>query len=141
SDLEFRLRETRTFPPDQFLLLLTALADGSVVLPPTDVERLVTAALDNHRVGPADRASILNNYGRYQFTIRHDAQSAISLTLAAAELAPNDPLFQLNLANLALKLNQPAIAAQALDRAEKLDRLGTYQADIQKIKGRINDHP
>jgi hypothetical protein len=141
SDLEFRLRETRSFPTAPFLALLSALADGSVLIPPKDVDRLVYAALDNHDTNAKDRAMILNNYAEYQFNIQHDAQTAISLTLAAAEIVPSNPFFQVNVANLALTLEQPEIAKQHVDKAEALDVTGQYAKQIGRIKSQIEHKP
>lgn len=134
ADLEYRLRNMPLFQATPLLMLLTRIGDGAVIVAPDDVERLVTASLDNPSAGPGARAMILNNYGRYLFVVRHDAQSAISLTLAAAEMAPGNPFFQVNLVRLALALGQPDIALAHLENAKAWDITGIYAKDIDALR-------
>jgi protein O-mannosyl-transferase len=139
DDLAFRLRNTPMFKSAPFLMLLTSLGNKTVSMAPEDVERLVTAALDNPDTSQGERALILNNYGRYLFVVQHDAQGAVSLTLAAAQMAPGNPFFQVNLTRLALALGQPEIAAGHLANARKWDLAGTYAQDIKELALQITE--
>ncbi len=139
DDLEFRLRKMPLFQATPFLMLLTSIGNGTVLVVPEDVERLVTAAMENPSANQAARAMILNNYGRYLFVVRHDAQSAVSLTLAAAEMAPGNPFFQVNLVRLALALGQPDIAAIHLKQAEDWNVAGIYTKDIEALRLQIDE--
>lgn len=136
-DLAFRLSNVRLFQVTPFLSLLKAVSDGAVLMKPSQVEQLVTAALDNRRVKPDVRAMVLNDYGRYVFVVQHDAQRAVSLTLAAAEMARQNPLFQVNLTRLALALDRPEAAEAHLAKAEKRNVAGIYTKDIMELAHQI----
>ncbi|MFN3920210.1 MAG: hypothetical protein ACK4JF_08015, partial [Methylohalobius sp.] len=140
KDLEFRLRNTRLFQLATFLSVLRAVTDGKLALTPDDIEKLVVASLDNPSTTSTMRAQILNDYGRYQFLVRHDAQQAISLTLAAVAQDPENPLFQVNISKLALALDRPDIAAEHLQKAEALDITGLYTQEISRLKAQLNGH-
>ena len=133
DDLAFRLRNVPGFKARPFLMLLTSLGNQTVFMAPEDVKRLVTAAMDNPDASQGEQALILNNYGRYLFVVQHDAQEAVSLTLAAAQMVPGNPFFQVNLTRLALALGQPEIAAHHLANAEKWDLAETYAKDINEL--------
>lgn len=141
AELERRLHSALSFHSDEFLLLLKALGDGRIVLPLPDVERLVTAALGNPAASRWTKAMVLNHFGRYQFVIQHDAQTAVQLTLAAAATAPRDPYFRISLANLALALGDTGRARAALSQAEALDAYKVHQSDIQETKNKLRDWP
>lgn len=137
EDFTRRLREERLLQPNALLALLNNAADRQVQLSPAQIEKIVDGAMSNKSATPPIRAMILNNYGRYQFQVEQDAQSAVSLTLAAAELDPRNPFFQVNLAKLALQVGQPEIAAQRCDQAEQLDVSGQYRASIAGIRTQL----
>lgn len=137
--LKFRLRHVRRFFPESPLALMNALADQWVSIPDNEVKSIVTAALDNPATSSAAHASILNAYGRYQFQVQHDAQAAISLTIAAAEQEPNNPRYRLNLANLALTLNQIQLAADNVAAAQALDPADVYAEEMINIESRIQE--
>jgi len=139
DDLAFRLRHMPLFQVTPFLMLLKAAGDGQFSMAPTDVERAVDAALDNPGASRGARALILNDYGRYSFVVEHDAQGAVSLTLAAAEMAPGNPFFQVNLTRLALALGQPNIAEVHLAKAKEWDITAIYRKDVQELARQIKE--
>ncbi|MEK6806977.1 MAG: hypothetical protein AABY95_10070 [Pseudomonadota bacterium] len=138
ADLSYRLRNTPLFQATPMLRLLDAIADSEVRMEQNDVQRIFEAAMDNPSANSPQRAMMLNNYGRYHLQVLQDAQSAISLTLAAAEQEPRDPIFQLNLAGLALALKRPDIAAQHVQNAQALDVTGRYREQIADIRTQLN---
>jgi Tfp pilus assembly protein PilF len=76
---------------------------------------------------------IMNNYGAYQFNVSHDAQAAVSLTLAAAAEEPTNPYFELNLAKIALAMKEITQARQHLEKARALDGARIYASEIDAI--------
>jgi hypothetical protein len=103
----------------------------------SQVKRLFQAGMDNPSARPSMRAMMLNNYGRYLFQVEKDAQGAISITLAAASEDQGNPLLQINLANLALALNQPDLASLHLANARTLDVARSYESEISGIEKKI----
>lgn len=139
DDLAFRLRSMPLFQATPFLMLLKATGNARVEMTPKEVARVVSAALENPGANQGMRAMILNDYGRYLFVAEHDAQRAVSLTLAAAEMAPENPLFQVNLTKLALALGQPAIAEAHLAKAKKWNVAGIYTRDVKELALQIKE--
>lgn len=137
EDLRFRFEHTGIFQIAVFSSVLRAATDGKLALSPTDIESLVKAALDNPSTGNSMRAQILNDYGRYQFVRRNDAQQAVTLTLAAVAQDPSNPLFRINLAKLALALNRVDKAQEAIEAAQRLDHADLYRKDIAGIMTQI----
>ena len=105
ADLVERLRQARSYVQvSPFMDMLVSASQEKLSLSPADIERLVEAALSNSRFPAKVRATILNNYGAYQFNIVHDNQKAVSLTVAAAAEDPRNPYFELSLTRIALAL-------------------------------------
>lgn len=137
ADLARRVRSVLQPTINPFLTVLTAATDGSITLTQDEMKLLVTSALDNPRFPPTMRAMILNDYGHYMFSIVHDQQQAISLTLAAAAQDPGNPLFQINLVRIALEVGAPDKARQHLEIAEQLNKAGYYDTVIADLKNRV----
>ncbi|MEW6168611.1 MAG: hypothetical protein AB1651_13080 [Pseudomonadota bacterium] len=137
NELLHRVRHAPMLQPGSVSMLFERAADARLALEPEQYRQLFEAAMDNPSVKPTMRASFLNAYGRYQLLVLGDAQSAVSLTLAAAETDPRNPLFQLNLAKLALALEQPQVADHHLQRARELDVSGVYRTQIMRIADEI----
>jgi hypothetical protein len=137
DDLAYRLRHVGVFQISVFSSVLRAATDGKLMLSPQQIESLVTAALGNPRTPPGMRAQVFNDYGRYQFAVLGDRQAAVSFTLAAVEQDPANPLFRINLAKLALAMDLPNKAADAIAQAERLDGVGLYAKDIAAIRAQI----
>lgn len=138
ADLAARLRNARSFSDaGAFMDMLVSVSAEPLSLTPTDVERLVDAALTNPHFPPQVRARILNNYGAYQFNIVHDNDRAISLTKDATNEDPTSPYFELNLAKIALALGKPDDAQRHLQAAESLDKAHFYTQDIAQLRARI----
>lgn len=137
GDLTRRIRGDRSLYPNPILMLLKAVNDGQIKMQPNDVKAIVTTTLDNASLRSDAKALVLNRYGQYQYNILHDAQAAVSLTLAAVQKDKNSALLRINLANLALALGRPDIAKQALLNAKKLDVLDLNAKAIANIQGEI----
>src|SRR6185312_13312145 len=138
ADLADRLQRTPNYvQASPFLDMLVSASQQKLSLTPTDLSKLVQAAMANPHFISSVRAMILNNYGAYLFNVVHDRQGAISLTLAAAAQEPRNPYFQLNLAQMALALGQRAEAARRLAMAEQLNIAGTYDRQISDLKSRL----
>lgn len=138
DDLADRLKHTPNYvQANPFLDMLVSASQQKLSLSPSDMSRLVQAALANPHFIYSVRAMILNNYGAYLFNMAHDQQAAISLTAAAAAQDPRNPYFQLNLAKMALALGQPNEAAKHLALAEQLNKAGLYDREIEDMKSRI----
>jgi hypothetical protein len=137
EDLARRARNIRLPFINPFLVVLTAATTGELPLTPDQMKLLVYAALDNPAYPPSMRAMILSDYGHYQFQIGHDPQNAVGLTLAAAAQDPGNPLFQINLAKLALALGDLRQAGEHVAIAEKLNKVGLYDDTIADLKVRL----
>ena len=131
SDLANRVRTMPMFKATPILRLLDAVAQGRVKMKRHDVERIFEASMDNPSIKSHQKALMLNSYGRYHFQALGDTQGAISLTLAAAAQEPRSPLFQVNLAKLAIALEQPTLALQHAQNAKKLDHTGIFSSEIE----------
>ena len=135
AELARRLRAAPTYTQaNPFLDLLIAAANEPLSLAPADIAGLVDAATANPHFPPMVLAMILNNYGSYKFNVEHDAQSAISLTTAAAAKDPANPYFQINLAKIALALGQDEKAREYLGAAKSLNKAGFYDQQISGIE-------
>ncbi len=117
------------------MLVRASMEPGS--LTELDLAPLVYAALGNQHLLPSMRAMIMNNYGTYRFNILGDHQGAISLTLAAVATDPTNPYFELNLAKIALAVDDPARAQRYLDAASRLDKANYYGSEITKLRQRL----
>lgn len=140
AEIEDLARRVKTILQPQvnpFLVVQTAATNGSISLTPEEMKLLTESALDNKVFPPTMRAMILSNYGHYRFQVSHDNQSAVSLTLAAAAEDPQNPLFQINLAKLALAMGVVDKASEYLAVAENLNRAGLYDETIADLKQRI----
>ncbi|GAB3793470.1 hypothetical protein GCM10028797_35560 [Dyella agri] len=138
ADLADRLRQTPNYvQANPFLDMLINASQQELSLSPSDMSRLVQAALANPHFIYSVRAMILNNYGAYLFNVAHDQQAAISLTAAAAAEDPRNPYFQLNLAKIALAVGQPNEATRHLALAEQLNKAGLYDRQIEEMKSHI----
>ena len=138
ADLVERLRQARSYVQvSPFMDMLVSASQEKLSLSPADIERLVEAALSNSRFPAKVRATILNNYGAYQFNIVHDNQKAVSLTVAAAAEDPRNPYFELSLTRIALALGQADMAKQHLQTAQDLDKAGYYGRDIADLQAQL----
>jgi len=138
DDLTERLRRSPTYTQaNPFLDMLVSASEKKTSLTPQDFSALVEAALGNPHFPPKVRAMIMNNFGAYQFNIAHDSQSAVGWTLAAAAEDPTNPYFQLNLAKIALTVNQPDKAREYLDAATRLNKARTYDKEIDALQRQI----
>ena len=134
TDLANRLRNTTSYvQANPFLDMLTSATQRKLSLTPDDFSTLVEAALANPHFPAYVRATILNNYGEYQFNVVHDTQRAIRLTEAAATEDPKNPYFEVNLAKIALALKQPDVARQHLQAAQRLNKTGEYDKEISDL--------
>jgi hypothetical protein len=137
ANLEHHLRKTWMPPPNTVLSVIRANLRGDLALSTEQTLGLVTAALDNPSIHDEERALIMDGFAEYQFKKLGNSQEAVSLTLTAVALAPENPLLRVNLANLALALNQPDIAEEAVTAAERLDRYGLFTEDIRGIREQL----
>lgn len=137
ADLASRMRRAKQAQINPFLVVMSAAVERKIKVTPDQMEQLVAAVLDNPRYSATMRAMVLNNYGHYQFQVTHDNQAAVSLTVAAAALDPKNPLFEINLAKLALALGDVEQATLHLHNAEQLNKAGMYDASIANIKERL----
>ena len=137
--LATRLQRTPTYTQaNPFMDMLVAASEKKLSLTAANFSTLVEAALDNPHFPPKVRAMIMNNFGAYQFNIAHDPQGAVSWTLAAAAEDPNNPYFQINLAQIALAVKQPGKAKEYLDAAKQLNKLGIYDQEIDALQQQIS---
>ncbi len=135
TDLADRLRNTPSYvQANPFMDLLNNATMLNLKLTPADISTLTQAALANPHFPYYVRAMIMNDYGAYQLSVVHDAQNAISLTLAAAAEDPKNPYFQIRLARIALALGQPSKAHEYLQAAQQLNRIGQYDKEIGEMQ-------
>lgn len=138
ADLADRLRNATSYvQANSFLYLLSRATEKPLSLTPGDFSLLVEAALANSHFPPYTRAMILNNYGAYQLLAVHDNQRAISLMMAAAAEDPSNAYFEIRLTQMALALKQQDVARQHLHAAVRLNNLGTYNKDIEKLQKQL----
>ncbi|MEZ5461945.1 hypothetical protein [Dokdonella sp.] len=140
EDLTNRIAALSYFPRlNPFLDLLVTASNQPLSLEPEALSRMVETALANPRFPAKVRATIMNNYGAYQFNILHDTQQAVSLTLAAAAEDPANPYFELNVAKIALAVGQMDVARAHLDKAEALDRSHRFKEEITHLRTQLGD--
>ena len=139
DELTNRIRRNKALQPNAVLLIQNAATDARIAMSREQVDALFFAAMDNPSLHVGARAQLLNNHGRYHFVRLNDPQAAVSLTLAAAETDPKNPVFQINLAKLALALDQPDIATLHLEHAKRLDIGGVYREQISLIATQVSD--
>jgi hypothetical protein len=118
---------------------MVAASNAQLALTPTDMATLFDAALANPRWRPQVRAMMLNDYGAYMFNIAHDQQAAIRLTTEAAAIDPANPYFELNLAKIAVAVGDRATAADHLEAARRLDKIGLHEKDIEELRQQIGN--
>lgn len=137
DDLARRAKTIKLAHVNPLLSLLTAASTGDIRLGDEQMGKLVYSALDNPVYPPLARAMLLNDYGQYKFMIAHDPQAAVTLTLAGAAEDPQNALFQINLAKLALAVGDLQKAAEHLANAKGLDKLGHYDRTIADVQQRL----
>jgi hypothetical protein len=69
-------------------------------------------------------ADVMYVYGNYALNGLHDPNLALRLWQDAAELRPDEVLYQATLAKLMIASGQPALAAKHIERVRQLGRLG-----------------
>lgn len=135
DDLANRLRKVPHYTKaNSFLDLLVTLSTQPGSVSREDVAKLVAAAETNPRFPRKFRAMILNNYGAYHFNVLKDQPAAVRLTLQAASLQPKNPYFEINLAQIALAMGNPQLAARHLLNARKLDVTGAHAVTILSLQ-------
>ncbi|MFC4250406.1 hypothetical protein [Sinimarinibacterium flocculans] len=137
TDLARRLRESPMLHATSVLLLINGITDGRTLVSPEGVRAIFEAAMDNDTTTTAMRAMLLSAYGRYHYLVLRDIQNAVALTMAAAEQDPRSPIAQLNLAKLAIELNEIGIATAAVKRASELDTASVHRDEIRRILERV----
>lgn len=137
--LAISLRSAGSVRTRPLLSVIEATITGRLALSQRQVETLVMAVLDNPAAKDTARADALNALGHYHFDARGDAQQAVSLTLMAAASAPEAPVYRINVAELALRLERPDIAREHIEAAERLDRTRVYADDIARLRMRLED--
>ncbi len=140
ADLAVRLRNAASNEQaNPFLQLLVAASDSQLALTPSDVATLFDAALANPRWRPQVRAMMFNDYGAYIFNVVHDHQEAVRLTTKAAATDPTNAYFELNLAKIALATGDRMTATDHLKAAQRLDKIGLHDKDIDELKRQIGN--
>jgi protein O-mannosyl-transferase len=137
TELLSRISAAKRIQPNSIFQLQEAITDGRVIATQEDMQAIFEASMDNKSLKSVARAQMLNNYGRYHFVVLKDHQAAVSLTLAAAEQSPTNPVYQINLAKLALALNEPDRAAHHISKAAKLDVAKINSHAIEKVSEQI----
>jgi len=137
EDLARRAKTIKLAHVNPLLSLLTAATSGQLPLTDEQMGTLVYSALDNPVYPPTARAMLLSDYGQYKFLIAHDAQAAVTLTLAAAAQDPQNPLFEINVVKLALAVGDPQKATEHLAIAQRLDNARLYDRAIADLQQRL----
>lgn len=132
-ELAHRMRITPDPKAAVVLGVLRAYENGRIKLNPEQVLLITEALLENPRATIRQRAITLNELGRLHLLLFGDAQKAVNYTLAAIEQEPNNPLFRLNAANLALALGRPDMAKRYAEDARQLDIFGLYASELAEI--------
>ncbi|WP_018972780.1 hypothetical protein [Rudaea cellulosilytica] len=138
DDLARRIKNELRADINPFLTVLKAATDGSLRIDITQMEKLVYSALDNPVFTHSIRAAILSNFAHYQFQRLHDAQSAVSLALAATAEDPTNPLFQMDVTQLALALGNVQEAQKHLDLAKQLNKAGLYDRALRDLANDVS---
>ena len=137
DELLKRITLSKFIQPNPILQLQEAITDGRVIASEADMRAIFEASMDNPSMNTAARAQMLNNYGRYFFVVKKDEQSAVSLTLAAAAQSPTNPVYQINLAKLALALDDHERAKHHISIATMLDSAQINRDAIESVTARI----
>jgi hypothetical protein len=137
TELQRRLREEPNLPTGQLNTMVKFLADNRVQIEEKHVRALFEAALDNTRHHERTRSILLAIAASYYGNVRGQLQDAVSLALAAVETDPGYVPHRLALADLAIKLGNPGLAAEQLDLALKNDRWGRYRLAMSALQDRL----
>lgn len=137
EDLARRQRIARNPTANAMKDILHNQGRGRLALSTEQVQTLLQSTLENPYASPLVRAYAMNQLGEYHFNYLRDPQGAVSWTIAATEQAPDQALFRINLAKLALVLQRPDIARQAIDKAAELDRIELWAPEIARIRAEI----
>jgi len=94
---------------------------------------LLDSALQNPRLGQSGKSRLFRELAWYRFHIDGDSGSALDLMNEAASLAPRDINAILDEVRLALLAGDRSIAADRLQRAARIDRLGKKTYTLQNL--------
>jgi len=133
-----RLRNARSNEQaNPFLDLLVSASNGKLSLTPAQMSTLFDSAIANPRWVKRVRATMLNNYGAYQFNIVRNMAEAVRLTTEAGTLDPANAYFPLNLAKMSAAAGDTEAASRYLADAARLDTLMQYRHDIAELRRSI----
>lgn len=138
DDLARRIETQSRADINPFLTVLKAAADGSLRIDAVQMEKLVYSALDNPIFSHSIRAAILSNFAHYQFQRLHDTQTAVSLALASTVEDPTNPIFQMDVTQLALALGNVQEAQKHLEMAKQLNKAGLYDQALQNLANDVS---
>ena len=134
NDLAERLRNARSNEQaNPFLDMLVSASEGKLSLTPAQMSMLFDSAMANPRWRARVRATMLNNYGAYQFNIKRDTNEALRLTAEAGKIDPANAYYPLNLAKISSAAGDADAARHHLAEAERLDKLQQYRNDIAEL--------
>lgn len=130
--LRVRLRRDALAPSDLVYLqaLVRCQQRGKCATPVPQIIGIFGAALSQERLRPRVRADVLTLLATYYLQQLGDPPAGVRLMREAAELTPDDPARELNLAQALLFVPDYERARDALDRAQRLDTLRRYRTRL-----------
>lgn len=110
----------------------------AVSLDEDKVIALFEAALGNASATRGTRARLFLLLNRYYLNSPNKLQDAVSFAIAAVNEAPSEPVFHLNLADLAVKLGNYSLARTELNKAREMDIKHALTLQIKDIEEQLN---
>lgn len=123
-----------------FIRLMSCLAQSECRALIPDIERLLTALLDNPRLNSQNRGQLLAAAAHYALN-RVDSAKALDYARAAVAAYPEDLRHHLNLARLLIHTGQVDSARNILAHIRNQDELDLYQSERQTLERQIELSP
>lgn len=109
------------------------------ILPKRDIQQLFDGALSNKNLNPNARGMLFSMLSAYYANWEHAYQDAFLLANKAIEVAPNEAMFNANMANLLVSVSQYEIAQKQLEIARSKDISGKRAKEIASVERIIQE--
>lgn len=107
------------------------------ILPKKDLLLLFDSILSNKLLGPEGRGMFFAILGTYYSNWLHSQQDAFMLAVKAIEVAPEEALFNVNLANFFVSVGEYAAAHEQIEIARKKDRSRRRSKEIASVESKV----
>lgn len=84
-----------------------------------------------------DNANLLTIYSNFALNVLHDADKARKMMVRAAQKAPTDAQYWVNLVELDVALGRFRDAQREIERVTELDRFGNLDSTVDRLRSRL----